>query len=128
MFVPSHARLAAWHLVTQGHRNLEDSAVPTLLARATLVLPLRYMLKPRALHGGKSCSSRVMKFGVPFLRPAPGCLPPCLANLPAFSNFFIKPFVVVAHRIVPIVRAPSGFGTQSAVPHSRNCQPACTIS
>src|SRR5262249_4563761 len=42
MFVPSHARLASWTLVTQGHRNLEDSAVPTLLARATLVLPSRY--------------------------------------------------------------------------------------
>jgi len=35
MFFPSRARLASWRPVTQRRRNLENSAVPTLLARGS---------------------------------------------------------------------------------------------
>src|SRR5262245_27767612 len=35
MFFPSRARLASWHPPMQRRRNLENSAVPTLLARGS---------------------------------------------------------------------------------------------
>src|SRR5262249_1464049 len=37
VFFPSRARLASWRPVTQRRRNLENSAIPTLLARGSRI-------------------------------------------------------------------------------------------
>src|SRR5215472_11416062 len=58
MFFPSRARLASWRPVTQRRRNLENSAVPTLLARATHVLPSCYYA--RAEGDLEACWNRIL--------------------------------------------------------------------
>src|SRR5215510_13192901 len=58
MFFPSRARLASWRPVTQRRRNLENSAVPTLLARATHVSPSCYYA--RAEGDLEACWNKIL--------------------------------------------------------------------
>src|SRR5215831_1951730 len=58
MFFPSRARLASWRPVTQRRKNLEISAVPTLLARAAHVLPWCYYA--RAEGDLEACWNRIL--------------------------------------------------------------------
>src|SRR5215475_13853899 len=64
MFFPSRARLASWRPVTQRRRNLENSAVPTLLARATHVLPSCYYA--RAEGDLEACWNRILTVFDPY--------------------------------------------------------------
>src|SRR5262245_23379454 len=64
MFFPSRARLASWHPPMQRRRNLENSAVPTLLARGSR-LAFR-ATKCRAEGDLEACWNRILTIFDPY--------------------------------------------------------------
>src|SRR5262245_37123880 len=64
MFFPSRARLTSLRPVTQRRRNLENSAVPTFLARATHVLPACYYVRAEGVL--EACWNRILTVFDPY--------------------------------------------------------------
>src|SRR5262245_804284 len=64
MFFPSRARLASWHPPVQRRRNLENSAVPTLLARGSRLAFRATMC--RAEGDLEACSNRILTIFDPY--------------------------------------------------------------
>src|SRR5215510_4683726 len=64
MFFPSRARLASWHPPMQRRRNLENSAVPTLLARGSRLAFRATMC--RAEGDLEACWNRILTIFDPY--------------------------------------------------------------
>src|SRR5262249_29404659 len=64
MFFPSRARLASWHTPVQRRRNLENSAVPTLLARGSRLAFRATMC--RAEGDLEACWNRILTIFDPY--------------------------------------------------------------